>query len=117
MGAARAVPGGEVRGLFFLSPSTGFIETDDGAAIGRGPGADLRHLRWGQALAGGLGRRPALGAQGGSPTAIGDCCDKNGVSFASPRVGFATGHCVVGAALQRTSDGGRKWGLHRHCAR
>ena len=98
--------------IFFLNRSTGFIETGDAAAAGEEPvqiyatsdgGKHWREVSAGAPLFGPI-------TQGGSPTAIGDGCDKNGLSFASARVGFATEACVVGATLQRTSDGGRKWG-------
>ncbi len=98
--------------LFFLRPSVGFIETDGGAAMGEEPAQIFATSdggkHWREVSAG----PPLMGprAQVGSPTAIGNYCDKNGVSFASPRVGFATGSCVVGATVQRTSNGGRKWG-------
>ncbi len=99
-------PGAEVLGLFFLSPSTGFIETDEGAAADEDPvqiyATSDGGKHWREASAGPHG-------PGGSPTAIGDYCDKNGVSFASARVGFATVSCYPGAYLERTSDGGRKW--------
>ena len=87
-------PGAEVHGLFFLSPSTGFIETDEGAATDEDPvqiyATSDGGKHWREASA-----SPPLGAQGGSSTAIGDYCYKNGVSFANARVGFATGYCYA----------------------
>jgi hypothetical protein len=102
-------PEDEVLGLFFPSPSTGFVETDDGAAMNGDPvqvyATSDGGQHWREASA-----SPPLGAPGGSSTAIGDYCYKNGVSFATARVGFATEYCLAGPAyLQRTNDGGRKW--------
>ena len=97
--------------IFFLNRSTGFIETGDAAAAGEEPvqiyathdgGEHWREVSAGAPLFGPI-------TQGASPTAIGDGCN-NGLSFASSRVGFATEACVVGATLQRTRDGGRRWG-------
>jgi photosystem II stability/assembly factor-like uncharacterized protein len=105
-------PGEGLGSLFFLSRSVGFIETDGAAAMGEDPaqiytthdgGKHWREVSAGPPLAG-------PGAQGGSPSAIGNYCDENGVTFASPRVGFATQYCYLGAALQRSGDGGHKWG-------
>jgi photosystem II stability/assembly factor-like uncharacterized protein len=102
-------PHGELGGLFFLSPSTGFIETGGDGAMGEDPAQIYATsdggLHWREASA-----SSSLTAQGGSSSAIGAYCDKNGVSFASPRVGFASGWCGHAAYLQRTSDGGGKWG-------
>ena len=56
-------PHAELGGLFFLSPSTGFIETETAGGGGARPedlAPDLRHLRWGPALARSLGNRPPL---------------------------------------------------------
>ncbi len=104
-------PGARWGDLFFLSRSTGFIQTGDAAAAGEEPvqiyatrdgGKHWREVSAGAPLFG-------PGAESGSPTAIGDECDKNSLSFATPRVGFATEACITGATLQRTSDGGHKW--------
>ncbi len=52
---AGRFPGTDLGGIFFLSPSTGFIETEVNGGLGVGQAAHLRHLRWGQTLAGSLG--------------------------------------------------------------
>jgi photosystem II stability/assembly factor-like uncharacterized protein len=102
-------PGAEVLGTFFLSPSNGFIETDEGAASDEDPVQVYATYdggkQWREVSA-----SPPFNGPGGSPNAVGDYCDKDGVSFASARVGFATVYCDAGAAyLNRTTDGGRKW--------
>ena len=99
-------PGAGWGDLFFLSRSTGFLETGDAAAAGEDPaqiyathdgGKHWREVSAGAPLWG-------PGDQGGSPTAIGDYCDKNGVSFASPRVGFATGYCGCSRGVPPTHE-------------
>jgi photosystem II stability/assembly factor-like uncharacterized protein len=102
-------PGAEVLGIFFLSPSNGFIETDEGAASDEDPvqiyATSDRGKHWREVSA-----SPPFNGPGGSPKAIGDYCDKDGVSYANASVGFATVYCDAGAAyLNRTSDGGGKW--------
>ncbi len=102
-------PGADVLGIFFLSPSSGFIETDEGAASDEDPvqiyATSDGGKHWQEVSA-----SPPFNGPGGSPGAMSDDCDKNGVSFASARVGFATVYCDAGwAYLNRTSDGGRKW--------
>ena len=98
MGAAGAVPAGRVAGIFFLSPSTGFIDTQ----VGQGTSEDLAQI---YATSDG-------GKHWREVSVINDSCENvGGLSFASPRVGFLSGYCGSGwPGLLRTSDGGRRWG-------
>jgi photosystem II stability/assembly factor-like uncharacterized protein len=92
-------PEGGLGGIFFLSPSTGFIETETTGDGGAMPGDVVQIYatsdggeHWREVLAGGS-------------------CGPTGVSFASSRVGFLSAYCTAAvAALARTSDEGRSWG-------
>ena len=90
-------PGADLTGIFFLSPSTGFIATQ----VGQGTGEDLARIY--ATSDGGMHWREV--------SVIKDSCENvGGLSFASPRVGFLTGYCGFGPlGLLRTNDGGRRW--------
>ncbi len=96
-------PHAELGGLFFLSPSTGFIETETAGGGGARP-EDLAQI---YATSDG-------GQHWQEVSVIGPLCEAiSGVSFASPRLGFVSGYCGWGpASLARTSDGGREWEGH-----
>ena len=106
-------PGAEVQGMFFLNPSTGFIETDEGAASDDDPAQVYATSDGGEHWREVWDPPPPQAPGGSAPSARQwDFGDKTGVSFASPRVGFATLYYFgPGGAVQRTSDGGRKWDL------
>ena len=91
-------PRADLGGIFFLSPSTGFITTQ----VGQGTSEDLAQI---YATSDG-------GKHWREISVINDHCeDVGGLSFASPRVGFLSGYCGSGwPGLLRTSDGGRGWG-------
>ena len=79
-------PGAEVLGTFFLSPSNGFIETDEGAASDEDPVQVYATYdggkQWREVSA-----SPPFNGPGGSPNAVGDYCDKDGVSLPAPASG------------------------------
>jgi hypothetical protein len=104
-------PWAEVQGIFFLSPSTGFIETDEGAASDDDPAQIYSTSDGGKHWREAWGPPPPMAPGGSAPSARQwDFGDKTGVSFASPRVGFVTLYSFVPeATLQRTSDEGRTW--------
>ena len=90
-------PGADLTGIFFLSPSTGFISTQ----TGQGTSEDRAQI---YATSDG-------GNQWREVSVISDSCENvGGLSFASPRVGFLSGYCGFGRpGLMRTSDVGRRW--------
>ena len=90
-------PRADLGGIFFLSPSTGFITTQ----VGQGTSEDLAQI---YATSDG-------GKHWRHISVINDHCENvGGLSFASPRVGFLSGYCGSGRpGLLRTSDGGRGW--------
>jgi photosystem II stability/assembly factor-like uncharacterized protein len=97
-------PGTDLAGIFFLSPSAGFIETDISGAMGGGQG----HVY--ATSDGGKHWRAVSVINVDSRFCVDYGSLDDGVSFASPRVGFLTWLCVDGSiGLERTSDGGRKW--------
>jgi photosystem II stability/assembly factor-like uncharacterized protein len=91
-------PGADLAGIFFLSPSNGFVATQ----VGQGTSEDL--VRVYATSDGGRHWREV--------SVLNDSCENvGGLSFASSRVGFLTAHCGFGwPGLLRTSDGGRRWG-------
>jgi photosystem II stability/assembly factor-like uncharacterized protein len=91
-------PGADLTGIFFLSPSDGFISTE----VGYLTSEDLAKI---YATSDG-------GMHWGVVSVINDSCeDVGGLSFASPRVGFLSGYCGFGGpGILRTSDGGSRWG-------
>ncbi len=105
---AGRFPGSSVGSPFFLTKSTGFLETGASAAMGEEPVQVYTTSdgggRWEEASA-----SPPPGTVGGKSTRISSWCDKDGISFATPHVGFATGTCRGPAVLQRTDDAGATW--------
>jgi hypothetical protein len=97
-------PGTELDGIFFLSPSTGFIETDANGGLG-----------WGQAQIyatsdGGQHWREVSVISVASVSCLDYGGLYDGMSFANARVGFLTWLYIDGTiGLERTSDGGHRW--------
>ena len=102
---AGRFPGTDLGGIFFLSPSTGFIETE----VNGGLGVGQAHIY--ATSDGGKHWREVSVINVDSVFCVDYGGLYDGVSFASPRVGFLTWLCVDGTiGLERTSDGGRTWG-------
>ncbi len=96
-------PGAAPGGIFFLSPSTGFIETEKGDVAGAAMPEPLAQI---YATSDG-------GKHWREVSVMGLCEAISGVSFATPRLGFISGYCDWGpASLARTTDGGGKWEGH-----
>ncbi len=102
---AGRFPGTDLGGIFFLSRSTGFIETDVNGGLGVGQARIYATSDGGQHWR----EVSVINVDGVFCVDYGGLYD--GVSFASPRVGFLTWLCVDGTiGVERTSDGGRTWG-------
>ena len=96
-------PGAAPGGIFFLSPSTGFIETEKGDVAGATKPEPLAQI---YATSDG-------GKHWREVSVMGLCEAISGVSFATPRLGFISGYCGWGpASLARTTDGAGKWEGH-----
>ena len=106
--------GGQSVALFFLKANDGWLETSGGVAAGSQQasiyattdgGTDWRLMS----------TDSLTNPSGGSPGALPAACDKTGISFASPALGWATLFCDSGGiGLAGTSNGGRSWGRRFH---
>ncbi|HXY43603.1 MAG TPA: hypothetical protein VEH29_05420 [Acidimicrobiales bacterium] len=104
----RTLPG-TADSLFFLKDGHGWLEADNGAAMGWNPvtiyGTSNGALTWTE-----LSKSPAMPAEKGTPGALQGGCDKTGLTFVNNTAGWATMDCPGGAeVLASTNDGGRRW--------
>ncbi len=95
--------------VFFLDATDGWLEMSPGAAMGWNPvtiyGTTDGGSTWTK-LSGG----PALAGESGSPGALSGDCDKMGLSFSTPAVGWSAAACAGGdREVARSTDGGRVW--------
>ena len=102
---AGRFPGADLGGIFFLSPSTGFIETDVNGGLGEGQARIYATSDGGKHW-----REVSVINVDASFASITAVCT-TGCLLPAPASASSPGLCVDGTiGLERTSDGGRTWG-------
>ncbi len=100
---------GTADALFFLDPKHGWLEADNGAAMGSDQvtiyGTSDGGSTWTE-----LSKSASPVGQPGTPGALPVACDKQGLTFSTISTGWAAQACNGEAGeLDRTDDAGRTW--------
>jgi photosystem II stability/assembly factor-like uncharacterized protein len=92
----------------FAGPDRGWLLDSPGAAMGQNPVSLYRSsdggVRW--AL---VAKSPRMAGDATTASGLPVACDKDGLAFATARVGWITGYCPVGADVLASTDGGARW--------
>jgi len=92
----------------FAGPRRGWLLDSLGAAAGQNPVALYRSadggLRWSL-----VARSARMAGDAATNSGLPVSCDKDGLAFATARIGWITGYCAVGADVLASADGGAHW--------
>lgn len=100
---------GQADSVAFLNATDGWLGVTTGLAMGWDPvtiyGTTDGGSTWTK-----LSQDPALPGEGGSPGALSGDCDKMGLRFSTPTIGWSAAACAGGdGEVARSTDGGKVW--------